>query len=159
MTWLQRHRVRHYFTNSIWILPSLGTVAALIAARIVHGLDESLRLESQFEPDAIRTLLGTLAASIFTIVVFVCSALLIAVQLASASLTPRIIVFVFRDRITKHALTLFVFIFTFSLAVLIRIEATVPKLSCQVAAYGFMVCLVMFLYLIDHVGKMLRPSG
>ena len=37
------------------------------------------------EPDAARTVLITLASSMFTFVVFVSSALLIALQLASAS--------------------------------------------------------------------------
>jgi uncharacterized membrane protein len=119
----------------------------------------AMGLEASLNPEAMRTLLGTLAASMFTFVVFVCSALLIAVQLASAQLTPRIIAFVFRDSVTKLALSLFVFIFTFSLAVLIRITNTVPLLSVYVATYGFMVSLVVFLYLVDHVGKTLRPSG
>src|SRR5262245_48483863 len=129
MTWLQRHRVRHYFTHSIWILPSLGMLAALIAVRLVHRLDDATGFESSLDPDAVKTLLATLAASMFTFVVFVCSALLIAVQLASAQLTPRIIAFVFRDPVTKSCLELFVFVFTLSLAVLIRIKTTVSLLS------------------------------
>src|SRR5262245_30234314 len=116
-------------------------------------------LESSVDPEGMRTLLGTLAAAMFTFIVFVCSALLIAVQLASAQLTPRIIAFVFRDPVTKGCLALFVFVFTFSLAVLIRIETSVPLLSAYTATYGFMVCLVVFLFLVDHVGKALRPSG
>ena len=28
MTWLRRHRVRHYVGDSIWILPVLGMIAA-----------------------------------------------------------------------------------------------------------------------------------
>jgi uncharacterized membrane protein len=134
-------------------------LAAIPAARLIYGLDSAMGLRTSFNPDGVRSLLGTLGASMFTFVVFVCSALLIAVQLASAQLTPRIIAFVFRDPITKCSLTLFVFIFTFSLVVLIRIENTVPTLSTYVATYGFMLSLVVFLYLIDHVGKALRPSG
>src|SRR5262245_29033555 len=159
MKWRQRHRVRHYFRNSIWVLPSLSIFAALIAVRLASLTDEAMGLTSWIEPDAMRTLLGTLAASMFTFVVFVGSALLIAVQLASAQLTPRIIAFVFRDPVTKLSLSLFVFIFTFSLSVLIRIKTTVPLISTYVSAYGFMLSLVVFLYLVDHVGKVLRASG
>src|SRR5260221_8940257 len=159
MTWLQRFQIRHFITHSIWILPSLSLVTALIAVRVIHRIDTALGLEASLNPEVVRTLLGTVAASMFTFVVFVCSALLIAVQLASAQLTPRIIAFVFRDSPTKLALSLFVFIFAFSLAVVIRITTTVPLLSAYVATYGFMVSLVVFLYLVDHVGKTLRPSG
>ncbi len=28
MSWLQRYQIRHYFRNSIWILPSLGMILA-----------------------------------------------------------------------------------------------------------------------------------
>jgi uncharacterized membrane protein len=159
MTWLQRYRVRHFITNSIWILPSLSMLAALVAARLLLRLDAAWDLRSSVDPEAMRTLMGTLAGAMFTFVVFVCSALLIAVQLASAQLSPRIIAFVFRDPVTKACLALFVFIFTLLLAVLIRITATVPLLSAYAATYGFMICLVVFLFLVDHVGKALRPSG
>ena len=81
-------------------------------------------------------------------------------QLAKRSqLTPRIIAIVFQDRVTLFALTLFVFTFTFTLAVLVRITSSVPGLSAQLAAYSCLVGLGVFLYLLDHVGKALRPSG
>jgi uncharacterized membrane protein len=100
-----------------------------------------------------------MAASLFTAIVFVCTALLVAVQLVSAALTPRIIAIVFRDPITKFALTLLVFVFTFSLSALIRITSTVPLLTTHVAAYSCVVCLAVFFFLIDHLGRALRPSG
>jgi uncharacterized membrane protein len=159
MTWLQRYQIRHYFAHSIWIPPSLAMLAVLVIVRLIHRIDEVMGLESHIDPESMRTLLGTLAASMFTFVVFVCSALLIAVQLASAQLTPRIIAFVFRDPVTKISLSLFVFTFTYSLSVLIRIKNTVPLLSTHIAAYGFMLSLVVFLYLVEHVGRALRPSG
>jgi uncharacterized membrane protein len=85
--------------------------------------------------------------------------LLVAVQLASAQLTPRVIAFVFSDLVTRWSLALFVFTFTFCLATLIGINTAVPLLTSYVAAYGSVVSLAVFLYLIDHVGHMVRPSG
>jgi uncharacterized membrane protein len=159
MTWLQRYRIRYYVQNSIWILPVLSSVAAVAAVRLLHWLEQDLRWESPIDSDTARAVLGTMASALFTGIVFVCTALLVAVQLASAALTPRIIAIVFRDPVTKFSLTLLVFAFTFSLAVLIRIKATVPLLTTHAAAYGSLVCLAVFLYLIDYLGKALRPSG
>ncbi len=159
MTWLQRYQLRHYFTNSIWILPVLSMIAALTVVPLLHRGEQALGWEASIGPEAARTLLGTMASAMFTFIVFVSSALLVAVQLASAQLTPRIIAIVFRDPRTKFALTLFVFTFTFSLAVLVRIDTSVPLLTARLAAYGCLVSLGVFLYLIDHVGKALRPSG
>ena len=74
-------------------------------------------------------------------------------------LTPRVIAIVFKDPVTKFSLAAFVFAFTFTLAALVRIEDFVPLVTSDVAAYGCVASLGVFLYLIDHMGKALRPSG
>lgn len=159
MSWLRRYRIRHYSANSIWLMPVLSAVLALAVVPLLHKLDQSLHWESGVNPETVRTVLEMMASSMFTFIVFVCSALLIAVQLASTQLTPRIIAVVFRDPVTKLSLTIFVFTFTFSQAVLVRINTDVPTLSASLAAYSCIACLGVFLFLIDHVGKWLRPSG
>jgi uncharacterized membrane protein len=159
MTWLQRYRARHYCGNSIWVLPVLGSLAAIATIRSLYWIDRAMGWSSPMDPDTARGVLSTLASALFTSIVFVCSALLVAVQLASAQLTPRIIAIVFRDPVTKLALTLFVFMFTFSLGALVRITTTVPLLSAHLSAYGCLLCMAVFFFLIDHLGKALRPSG
>jgi uncharacterized membrane protein len=159
MTWLQRYRLRHYVRNSIWILPLIAIVVAVLLARLLHWLETSMGWVSTVDPDTMRSVLGTLAGSMFTFIVFVCSSLLLVVQLASAQLTPRIIGVLFRDTVTKVALSLFVFNFAFAIGALVRIGSTVPLLTADIAGYGSAACIGLFLYLIDHVGKLLRPSG
>jgi uncharacterized membrane protein len=159
MTWLQRYRLRHYLHNSIWIYPILSSLAAIAAVRVLHWFEVSESWQSPVDPDTARAVLTTLASSLFTSIVFICSSLLVAVQLASAALTPRIIGVVFRDRVTKLSLTLLVFTFMFSISALIRIKTSVPLLTTHAAAYGSLACLGVFLFLIDHLGKALRPSG
>lgn len=159
LTWLQRYQIRHYLTNSIWILPLFGMFAALVAVPIFHGIEQAIGWQSAINPEAARAVLGTLAASMFTFIVFVCSALLVAVQLASSQLTPRIIAIVFRNPVTRFSLTVFVFTFAFSLAVLVRVGDSVGLLTTKLATYSCVASLGIFLYLIDHVGKALRPSG
>ena len=66
---------------------------------------------------------------------------------------------VFRDRVTRFSLTLFASTFTFTLIVLLRIHTSVPALTGHVSAYLCLISLGVFLFLIDHVGKSLRPSG
>jgi len=95
----------------------------------------------------------------FSLVVIASSAVLVAVQLASAQLTPRIIVFVYRNSIRKFSLSIFVFTFTFSVSALLRIESNVPLLTSYIAAYGFLINLALFLAFVDGMGKTLRPSS
>jgi uncharacterized membrane protein len=158
MNWLIRYQLRYYVGNSIWILPIAGMIGALGAVRLTAALDRAMGWESTFQPDAARAVLTTLSASMFTFIVFVSSALLLVVQLASAQLTPRIIAMVFKDLVTKCSLTIFVFAFAFSLAAVLRITGSVPLFTTDVAAYSCAVSLGVFLYLIDHVGKALRAS-
>jgi uncharacterized membrane protein len=133
--------------------------AALASVRLVYWIDSWLGWEVGLDPNTAQLVIGTMASSMFTFIVFVSSALLVAVQLASSQLTPRIIAIVFKDPVTKASLILFVFTFTFSLAVLVRVGDTVPPLTAHVAVYSCLGSLGVFLYLIDHVGKTLRPSG
>jgi uncharacterized membrane protein len=159
MNWLQCYRAGHYVRNALWVPPVVAMAAALLAVRVLHRIETSMGWESGVDPDTARAVLGTLASATFTFVVFVCSALLVAVQLASAQLTPRVIVLVFTERGTRLALALFTFTFTFCLGALVRVKATVPLLTADVAAFSSLASLAVFLYLIDRVGKALRPSG
>jgi uncharacterized membrane protein len=159
MTWLQRYRFRHYLRNSLWVAPVCALVTALLLVRWLHWLESEMNLVARISPETMRAVLGTLAGAMFTFIVFICSSLLLVVQLASAQLTPRIIGVLFRDRVTKLTLSVFVFTFAFSMSTLTRIDTTVPLLTAEIAAYSCAACLGLFIYMIDHIGKLLRPSG
>jgi uncharacterized membrane protein len=132
---------------------------AVLLVRLLHRLEQDMGWEGQFNPDTIRAVLGTLAGGMFTFIVFICSSLLLVVQLASAQLSPRMIGSLFRDPVMKLTLSFFVFTFAFAIAALIRIGTSVPMLTAEIAAWSSAACLGLFIYLIDHVGKQLRPSG
>jgi len=157
MTWLQRYNIRSFFRNTIWFPPLLGMVAAILAHPLVRWLDATLGWKAAVGPESARAVLGALSSSMLTFIVFVFSIMLLAVQLASAQLTPRIIATFFRSRALKYSLMLFVFAFTYTLAALSRIEDSVPQVSLWVAVYSSVACIGVFLYLIDRIGKSLRP--
>ena len=159
MSWLDRHRLKLYVRNSIWISPAVCILAGLISVSLLNRIDRTFGLELNLSADTARTVMSTVAASMFTLVVVSSSAVLLAVQLASAQLTPRIIALVYRSRIRKFCISAFAFTFTFSVGALVRIESSVPLLTSYVAAYGFLVNLALFLYFIDGIGKALRPSS
>jgi uncharacterized membrane protein len=159
MTWLKRYRVQHYAWNSLWLLPLSSVFIAIGFDKALNLVDQATGWKSDLDVDTARAVLGAMASSMFTFIVFVSTALLVAVQLASAQLSPRIIGIVFKDPVSKMALTVFVLTFTLTLCVLVRINNSVPTLSARVAAYSCLVGLGVFLFLLDHVGKALRPSG
>jgi uncharacterized membrane protein len=159
MNWLQRYRLRLYFRNSLWIWPAVSIPAALLAVSLLASYENSIGSQTKISAETVRLLLSTVAGSTFTLVVLVSSAVLLAVQLASAQLTPRIISMIYRNPYQKSAFTLFLFTFTFSCGVLARIEDAAPRIASYVAAYGFLLNLVLFIVFIDNMGKMLRPSS
>jgi uncharacterized membrane protein len=158
MSWVRRHNLQLYFRNAIWIFPAFSIVAGLAMVNLLSRLEMKLGWKLDISPETGRTVMGAIAGSMFTLVVVGSSAVLVAVQLASAQLTPRIIALVYRSNMRKAALALFVFVFTFSVGVLVRIEGSVPLLTSYFAAYGFLINLAIFLYFIDGMGKILRPS-
>lgn len=159
MTWLHRYLLRNYRKYSIWLIPFVGILTALLLGELVFDLDKRLALRAAADPTAARDVLVALATSMFTLIVFVSSSLLLAIQLASAQLTPRVISLVFQDLRIKLGMLLFSFAFTFSLAVAVRIRDAVPMIAARGAAWLCILSLAYFLYLVDHVGKFLRPSG
>ena len=159
MNWIQRYNLQNYVRNSVWLLSVLGMLAGLLSVNVLHRIEVVAGWQSSFDLDAARAMFSTLAGAMFTFIVFVASILLLVLQMAGAQLTPRIISVVFQDRVTRFSLTLFAFTFTFTLAVLLRIDTTVPTLTAHLSAYLCLLSLGAFLFLIDHVGKSLRPSG
>lgn len=159
MSWEDRHRLKLYIRNSIWVFPVLSILAGLLSVSLLNRIDSALGWEINIGPETARAVMGTVAASMFTLVGIGSSAILVAVQLASAQLTPRIITLVYRSRMRKFCLTVFVFTFTFSVAALVRIQTTVPLLTSYIAAYGFLINLALFIYFMDAMGKTLRPGS
>jgi len=158
MTWLQRYRVRSFLKNSVWFMPFMGIVLAMVANRLIPWLDSVVGWESRLTVEGSRAVFAALAASMLTFIVFVFSMLLVAVQLASAQLSPRILGTAFRDRVIKFALTVFVFTFAISLGVLGRLDDSVPQIAAWVVTYTNVASLGVYLYMIDHVGRLLRPA-
>jgi uncharacterized membrane protein len=158
LTWLQRYRLRAFLASSLWIVPVLGMALALGVAPVLRGLDTTTHWTLfGFGPEGARAVVGGLVASVFTFVVFVFSILLVAVQIASANLSPRVIAGILAQRPVRVCLGLMVFTFLYGLATLGRIEATVPQLPVAVVVGASLASIVAFLYLIDHSGRWLRP--
>jgi uncharacterized membrane protein len=158
MSWVLRHRLRHYLENTMWVGPCMGILVGIIGARISLRIDAAYGLKLPLHADAVRTVLITLASGLFSFVVFLASAMLIALQLASAQMTPRVIALVFRDISIKIAMTLFVTTCTLTVSVVLRSGDDVPFLTTYLATYGCVVSLIVFLFVVDHFGTMLRPT-
>lgn len=159
MFWLQRKRLRAFLKNSLWIAPVLGMLAALVCAPLTrHWSSHTHYRFFNFGIDGARAAVGVVAASMLSFVVFFFSVLLVTVQIASGTLSPRIIARPFQSPVLKGCLALFVFTFIYGLAVLGRLEEPVVELPVCITLLLSIISVGLFLFVVEFVGKELRPA-
>ncbi|MFO0852725.1 MAG: DUF2254 domain-containing protein [Gemmataceae bacterium] len=160
MTWGRRYQLRHAARTSLvlWAVASLA--AALVCAPAVRWLDRATGWGGfGYSPDGARAVLAALAGSMLTLIVFVLSATLIVVQLASGQLTPRVIALVFAMPGVKVTLGLFTFTYAYTLSALGRVvEERVPDLHVSVAVFLNLLCIAVFFLFVQRLSSGLRPS-
>ena len=85
MSWLDRYRFKLYIRHSIWIFPALSIVVGLIAVILLHRIERTMGWELTVSQETARLVMSSVATSMFTLVVVGSSAVLLVVQLASAT--------------------------------------------------------------------------
>jgi uncharacterized membrane protein len=159
MRWIQRYRISTFVRSALWLVPLASMLFAVLLTPLLRRIDQATGWTLfGFGLDGTRALLAMLAASMLSLLVFVLSALLIAVQVASAQLTPRVIAATFlRNRSIKFTIGLVVFTFMLSVGVLGRSEESVLQLSTAICILASIASIAMFLFLVDYALKALRP--
>jgi uncharacterized membrane protein len=160
MTWERRYRWRQTVRTSLVLWAGLSLVAAIPCSLAVRRIDlETGWKVLNYSPDGARALLGTLVGSMLTFIVFVLSATLIVVQLASGQLTPRIISLVLATPGVKVALGALTFTYAYTLSALARIEAQVPDLNVSLAVLLNLGCIILFFQFVQRLSTGLRPAS
>lgn len=159
VTWEQRYRLALAARTSLVLWSGVALVAALLCAPAVRWVDQQTGwVVFGFSPDGARAVLAALVGSMLTFLVFVLSATLIVVQLASGQLTPRVIAIVFGMRWVRLTLVSLTFTFTYSLSALARVESQVPHLHVDAAVLLNLVCIVLFFQFVQQLSSGLRPG-
>jgi uncharacterized membrane protein len=142
------------------MVPLIAYGASLVLIRLLGRLDEWLGWSWQWviEPAVVQLAVQGMIGATLSFIVFTFSSLLVAIQVASAQLTPRIIATtLLRDRTIRLVVALFVLTLAFNLGTLARTQAAVPYLLVTVSFVLGGASLAAFLYLIDHAARLLRP--
>jgi uncharacterized membrane protein len=159
MRWNQRYGLRNYLKSSLWVVPFLAIPLALIAARALHWLDIRFAWSLlDFEKDGAKTLLDAFVSATTAFVVFTFGSLLVAIQIASAQLTPRIIATtLLRNDVVKYTVALLIFTLMFALGAHNKLDEEVPQLVVLAAILLGISSFAAFFYLIDYASRLLRP--
>ena len=159
MSWNQLYRLRHYLKSSLWVVPFVAIPLALLAARSLHRLDAWLDWSFLgFGAAGAKTLLDAFVTATLSFVVFTFGSMLVAIQVASAQMTPRIIATtLLRNDVVKYTVGLLIFTLMFALAAQNRMETEVFQLVMFVATLLGILSFAAFFYLIDYASRLLRP--
>src|ERR1700749_3341849 len=160
---LGSHWRREVLRTSLWFVPALEVVAAIVLFAGTLAVDRAAYHGDFTLPgwvisgraDAARQILTTIAAAIITVVGVVFSVILLTLTLASTQFGPRMVRNFLRDRGTQLTLGTFVATFVYAVLVLgsIGVESHgdyVPHISVPVTL-GLMVAdLAVLIYFIHH---------
>lgn len=165
-------RIRHHIrqvVESFWFIPSLMTLAGLLAAAAGLRLDMVFAVQELAKENPLlftsgegaRTLLATLAGSAISVAGVVFSITIVVLNMASTQFGPRLIGNFMHHKGTQVVLGAFVATFTYSLVVLRFVHdggGFVPHIS---ANFGFLLGLLSFfllIYFIHHVSVFIQAA-
>ncbi len=159
MIWSLWYRFAAYSRSSLWIVPFFAIVLEQIAIRLTDRLDA--RLDWSFFNASVSGSQAALEAIVtlsVAFLVFTFGSLLVAIQVASGQLTPRIIATILlRNNVVRYSVGMFVFTLIYAVGLRIRTETSVNQLGLAVVTVLGLGSIVCFLYLIDYAARLLRP--
>jgi uncharacterized membrane protein len=139
-------------------VPAITAIAAFVSAPLLRALDRSVSVKLlHYTRNGAHALAGIVAAAMISFIVLFFSVLMLTVQIASSALTPRIIARPFRSPILKASLGLFVYTLITSMALVVRPENEAVEITTIIVAVLTVASTCVFLYVVEHVSKQLRP--
>jgi uncharacterized membrane protein len=159
LVWNTVYRVTSYLRSALWIIPFFAIVLVLAIVPALRVLDVWLAWRiSGLGVAGAQALYQTVITLTLSFVVFTFGSLLVAIQIASGQLTPRIIATtLLRDNVVRYSVGLFVFSLIFAIMALNRLETRVLEIVSVITAGLGIACMATFLFLIDYAARLLRP--
>jgi uncharacterized membrane protein len=159
MNWSLRYTIKSYLLSAIWTAPVMALVLEQATFRIAHNY----QLDFGWIPGFVVDREGTLALADYAIsssiafIVFTFSSMIVAIQVASGQLTPRIIATtLLRDQAIRWSVGLFVYVLLLAISVKTRVD-TIPRFLVSLTGILALISVIVFMFLIDHAARLLRP--
>jgi uncharacterized membrane protein len=160
MTWNRWYAIRSYLSSALWIVPLLALALEAITVRLVFAHPGWLKWTPWFGTTVAGTsaALNTVETLTISFVVFTFSSMLVAIQVASGQLTPRIIAtMLLRNNVIRFTIGLFTFTMMFAVGAGARLDGSVTHPAIAISWGLGIASLAAFLFLIDYVARLLRP--
>ncbi len=160
MRWNKLYALKSYMRSSLWIVPFFALVLQQLFFRTALVLEGWTRWVPLWPLGTEGTLaaMQTIISLALSFIVFTFGSLLVAIQIASGQLTPRIIATtLLRDNVIRFTVGLFIFTLLFAIAAISRVNASAPSFIVWLSGILGVLSLAAFLYFIDYSARLLRP--
>jgi uncharacterized membrane protein len=158
---------QEWFRERFWVVPTALLVAGMAVGVAVSRADSIPGLDKvggglPVRAGSAEALLGIIAASMLSFVGVVFTITLVALQLASAQLSPRVIRTFVRSGITKLAFGLFLATFAYAIVVIVvegaSSSASVLRLAVTLGVLLVLASLVVFVVYVTATMRLLQVS-
>ncbi len=153
------YRILSYLRSTLWVMPILAGILERLVHRAVDLLGPMVPWNLLgLGLHGAQAMLQSVITLTLSFIVFTFGSLLVAIQVASGQMTPRIIATtLLRDPVIKYTVALNVLTMMFAINGLNRTEVSVNQLAVFIAALLGVASLASFLFLIDYTARLLRP--
>lgn len=163
MSWFH---LKHDLKTSLWVVPLLFMVAAAGLNLLTVQLDPRGELVPQSisgDASAASQMLYLIAFSMLTLTGLVLSLVVVVVQLAMGSFSPRIVRQILQDRPSQCAIGLFAGTFIHAILTMRVVRSdrgpVVPGLAVLVTIGLGMACMITLVWYINYIGQSLRAAA
>jgi uncharacterized membrane protein len=159
MPWSRRYAIKSYLLSAIWTAPVAALVLEQATFRLAyfHQLDFGFIAGFALDKEGALAMADYIIASSIAFIVFTFSSLIVAIQVASGQLTPRIIATtLLRDKAIRRSVGLFVYTLLLGIQVKSRVD-TIPQSLVSILGILGLISVLVFMFLIDYAARLLRP--
>ena len=168
MTTTRTEAVREYIRGALWLLPVLAVGVAFVAGITLTVIDVPAGsfldvLVFQGTPDDARTLLFGIAGSVITVMAVMLGLTVVALQLSSTQLSPRLLRNFLQDRPNQVVLAIFVLTFTYATGGLFTVGISsgeriedYPRLAVTGALLLLFASLFALVYFVHHLAHSIQ---
>lgn len=167
---LQRQKLIIHIRSSLWFVPALTILGAILLAVTLTELD--LRFDRTLrdwwprvfgiEAEGARAMLSAIATSMATVAGVVFSITMVVLTLASTQYTTRVLRNFMRDRLTQVVLGVFVGVYIYCLLVLRTVSGGDGTFVPSIAILGgFVLAIIasgLFIFFIHHISSSIQAS-
>jgi hypothetical protein len=163
---VRRFRLAHHIKTSLWFIPVLFVLGGVVLSLTTTAFDDGdlLPWSVTGDPNAALQILYLIAFAMLTLTGLVLSLLVVAVQLAMGTFSPRIVRQILQDRPSQTAIGLFAGTFAHALLAMREVRTTsgsesVPGLAVLVAIVLVLACIGTLVWYLNHIGQSLRTAA